>query len=34
MQFITSDSDLAQEFEIFELYNTNQWSAAKNRNCF
>jgi len=29
MQFITSDSDLVQEFEIFELYHTNRWSAAK-----
>jgi len=34
MQFFISDSDLVQEFEIFELYHANRWSAAKKRNCF
>ncbi|MCK8639895.1 hypothetical protein M1L59_04130 [Acinetobacter schindleri] len=31
MQFIISDSDSAQEFEIFELYHANRWSAAKKK---
>lgn len=29
MQFFISDSDSAQEFEIFELYHANRWSAVK-----